>query len=62
MIVTISIICAFVIGFLIGENRAVRQANAILDANTKVLLEAIGDERPQFEEAGETGETRSTIH
>ena len=34
----------FALGFLLGENRAVKQANAILDHNTKVLLGAIHEE------------------
>lgn len=44
MILTaIFILCAFIIGFLLGENRAVKQANAILDHNQRVLLDAFKD-------------------
>ncbi|MGQ2909351.1 MAG: hypothetical protein ACT6QU_15530 [Aliihoeflea sp.] len=62
MIVTLFIAAAFVIGFLIGENRAVRQANDILDANTKVLLEAIGGEPPAIADLDEVGDDRPTLH
>ncbi|MFI0844474.1 hypothetical protein [Mesorhizobium sp. IMUNJ 23232] len=34
---------AFAFGFLLGDRRGVKQANEVLDANNRVLLQAIGD-------------------
>ena len=34
---------AFGFGWLLGEHRAVREANTILDANNRLLLQTIGE-------------------
>lgn len=64
MTISICILAAFVIGFLLGDRRGVKQCNAILDSNMKVLLKAIGDEPP---EAGDIASddhdgARPTVH
>lgn len=38
----------FVIGFLLGDRRGVKQCNAILDENWRELLEAIREDRSGF--------------
>jgi hypothetical protein len=43
--IAITAAVAFVIGFLAGDRRGVREANAILDANMRELFKAIGDDR-----------------
>lgn len=45
LFVATGVVC-FVVGFLIGDARGVREANRILDANMRELFKAIGDERP----------------
>ena len=37
------ILAAFIIGYLLGDRRGVRECNAILDHNTKALLKVIGE-------------------
>ena len=55
------IFAAFVIGFLLGDRRGVKQANEILDHNMQVLLTAIHGE-PAVPVEDEEGERRSTLH
>ena len=52
---------AFVIGFLLGDRRGVKQANAILDANMRDLFKAISDDRAMPVD-GDREEDRPTIH
>ncbi|MBN9250161.1 MAG: hypothetical protein J0I86_06190 [Mesorhizobium sp.] len=55
-------LAAFVIGFLLGDRRGVRQANAILDENMKILLEAMRDDKVGFPSDSEGGDDRPTVH
>ena len=43
MTAAVFILTAFVIGYLLGDRRGVRECNAILDHNTKALLQVIGE-------------------
>lgn len=54
-------LAAFAFGFLIGELRAVREANSILDANMKELFKAIGD-MPEKPPDSEEMEARPSLH
>ncbi|MCO6390548.1 hypothetical protein GTW25_05845 [Aliihoeflea aestuarii] len=40
MMTLVYIVIALVIGFLLGENRAVKSGNAILDEHQRLVLEA----------------------
>ncbi|HEV2898826.1 MAG TPA: hypothetical protein VGX71_13520 [Pseudaminobacter sp.] len=52
---------AFVIGFLLGDRRGVKQCNAILDENMRVVMKAI--QEPRFELDGNENETAAhTVH
>lgn len=62
MTTAIFILGAFTIGFLLGDRRGVKQANAMLDENMKVLLNAITDERTIPVEVDEAGGRRPTVH
>ena len=45
---------AFGFGYLLGERRAVKEANTILDANNRLLLQTIGDSvRAPVEDEGQ---------
>jgi len=57
----IAAVVAFGFGFLIGERRAVKEANAILDANMKELFKSIGDAGAVPVDA-EDGATRPSLH
>jgi len=54
-------LAAFGFGFLIGELRAVREANSILDANMKELFRAISD-TPEKPPDSEDVEVRPSLH
>ncbi|MEJ6849527.1 hypothetical protein [Sinorhizobium fredii] len=57
----ILIAAAFVIGFLLGDRRGVKQCNQMLDENWKDLMQAIREDRhPLDTEEGE--EDRPTVH
>lgn len=43
LVIAAAIVTAFAFGFLLGDRRGVKQANEVLDANNRVLLQAIGD-------------------
>lgn len=45
LFIATAVVC-FVVGFLIGDARGVREANRILDANQRELFKAIADDRP----------------
>ncbi|MGB3831206.1 MAG: hypothetical protein WA975_05000 [Mesorhizobium sp.] len=62
MTTTIFIFGAFVIGFLLGDRRGVKQANAILDANMRELFKAINDERTIPVDAEEATPSRPSVH
>jgi hypothetical protein len=65
MILTLaSIGTALLVGFLFGERRAVKQANAILDENWRELMKSIREDRTGFPtDADIEDETaRSTLH
>ncbi|UVC12888.1 hypothetical protein [Mesorhizobium onobrychidis] len=52
----------FVIGFLLGDRRGVKQCNAILDENWRELMKSIREDGlPQPAEREETV-TQATIH
>lgn len=55
------ILAAFVIGFLLGDRRGVKQANEILDHNMRVILSTMQGE-PAVPVEDEEGERRSTLH
>lgn len=59
LFLAVAVVC-LVVGFLVGENRAVKQANGILDANMRELFKAIGDDTalPVEDET----EDRPTVH
>lgn len=61
MTTTIYIIGALMIGFLLGDRRGVKQANAMLDGNMRELFKAIGDERTMPAE-DEPEDRRPTLH
>lgn len=55
----------FVIGFLLGDRRGVKQCNAILDENWRELLEAIREDKSGFPSDADGDERVSesaTIH
>lgn len=54
-------VAAFVIGFLLGDRRGVKQANAILDENMRELFKAISDER-HIPVDDEPEDERPTVH
>lgn len=54
-------VATFVIGFLLGDRRGVKQANAILDANMRDLFKAITDERTMPVDDDREGD-RPTVH
>ena len=57
------IITAFVVGFLLGDRRGVRQANEILDHNNRVLIEAIAGEHTLRTEIDDSsGIVHPTVH
>lgn len=57
------IFVAFVIGFLLGDRRGVRQANEILDHNNRVLIEAIaGEQTLRTEIDDSSGIVHPTVH
>lgn len=56
-----SIALAFVIGFLLGDRRAVRQCNGILDDHWRELMLSIREERPLPADADDEP-TRPTVH
>jgi hypothetical protein len=51
---------AFVIGFLLGDRRGVRECNAILDEHWRDMMQAIREDRHLDCEEGETD--RPTVH
>jgi hypothetical protein len=59
---SIGTVAAFVVGFLLGDRRGVKQANAILDENMKILLEAMRDDKAGFPSDSEGEDDRPTVH
>lgn len=56
---------AFIIGYLLGDRRGVKQANEILDHNNGLLLKAMGDAAADIApniEPDESDEIRPTLH
>ncbi|TPL01369.1 hypothetical protein FJ938_20840 [Mesorhizobium sp. B2-4-14] len=63
MTAAVALIGAFALGFVIGDRRGVKQANAILDANNRALLEAMREDRSGFPSDDPGDETaRPTRH
>jgi hypothetical protein len=60
--IALGIVASFVIGFLLGYRRGVKQANAILDENMKILLEAMRDDKTGFSSDSEGEDDRPTVH
>jgi hypothetical protein len=60
--IALGIVASFVIGFLLGDRRGVKQANAILDENMKILLEAMRDDKTGFSSDSEGEDDRQTVH
>ncbi|RWC90051.1 MAG: hypothetical protein EOS32_28800 [Mesorhizobium sp.] len=53
----------FIIGFLLGDRRGVKQANAILDHNNRALLDAMREDKTGFPSDGDEEDTaRPTLH
>lgn len=56
---------AFIIGYLLGDRRGVKQANEILDHNNGLLLKAMGDAAADTApnvEPDDGDEARPTLH
>ncbi|RWB77478.1 MAG: hypothetical protein EOQ50_05320 [Mesorhizobium sp.] len=53
----------FMIGFLLGDRRGVKQANAMLDANWRELMKSIRDDKTGFpSDADEDDTAPRTLH
>jgi hypothetical protein len=57
-------VATFMIGFLLGDRRGVKQANAILDANWRELMKSIREDKTGFQSDADDGDdsTRPTLH
>ncbi len=58
--IAITAAVSLLVGFLLGEMRAVKEANAMLAENQRELFKAIGDERPARVDEGEA--PRPVVH
>ena len=56
-----STLIAFGFGYLLGERRAVKEANAILDSNMKELFRSIGDSPEKPPDCDES-QARPSLH
>lgn len=61
MTTAIYVLAAFAIGYLLGDRRGVKEANAILDENQRVLFAAMAEPPPLAADILEV-QPRPTVH
>lgn len=62
LIITLVALGAFAVGFLVGDRRGVKQANAILADCQTELFKAIRDDRSGFPSDAAEEDARPTVH